>query len=290
MSAFPWFLLATVAANGSSPSRQAWEKVFSATSYGAVSSVKATERDRWIAGGPWGVVTSTTTGARVESTHGHGVLGLFVESRESVYAFGEGELIWHFDGKKWTEEHSGAVPPRGQRRPFAEHMLYLSYYSGVLPNDPLVAFGLSLALVKQPDGEWAALPSPEREKVLERGQLGPRNLRPVKCDPAGWNWLGRNRGALSCHDRRVFVFEGEQPIPKGQLPGSCDRGLHSLVEAKGELYAACEGPTLWRTEGQTWTRIDPPKEKGLKEIAAISVADGCLFVAGSKAVWRRCGD
>jgi hypothetical protein len=32
----------------------------------------------------------------------------------------------------------------------------------------------------------------------------------------------------------------------------------------------------------------PPEEKGLKEIASISVADGCLFVGGNKSVWRAC--
>jgi len=281
-------VLMAMAASTSSPTSSAWEKVFDATSYGWVGVVKATGRESWIAGGPWGVATANGAGATVESTNGHGVLGLFVESANSVYAFGEGELIWHLDGKKWTEEHTGALPPRNKRRPYAEHMLYLSYYDGTEPQGPLVALGLSLVLVKQPDGAWAPPPSTDKNRLLELGQLGPKISRPARCDTAGWHWFGRNRGALYCHDRRMFVVDMDRLTPKGKLPSNCYDGLNSIVEAKGELYASCHAQTLWKTEGETWRRIDPPKDKGLKEIPSISVADGCLFVGGNKSVWRRC--
>lgn len=287
MHALSWLIL-TIAANSNSPANPEWEKVFDATSHGAVGTLKATGRETWIAGGPWGLATANGSDTTVEPTHGHAVLGLFVESPTSAYAFGEGELIWHFDGKRWTEEHVGPLPPRTKRRPFADHLLYLSYYNGAAPHGPLVAFGLSLVLVKQPDGTWAPPPDVDKNKLLELGQLGPQVSRPEKCDPAGWHWFGRNRGALYCHDRRTFVFDTDRVIPKGKLPSACYDGLHSLVEAKGELYASCSTRTLWKTEGEAWRRIDPPKEKGPKEIPSISVADGCLFIAGTKSVWRRC--
>jgi hypothetical protein len=245
-------------------------------------------RDSWIAGGPWGLATATKAGTKVESTQGRGVLGIFVESANSAYAFGEGELIWHFDGNKWTEEHVGPLPPSAKRGPFAEHMLYLSYYKDNEPSGPLVAFGLSLVLVKQRDGTWVPPPDADRKKLLETGQLGPQISRSMKCDPAGWHWFGRSRGALYCHDRRVFIFDAGTLTAKGKLPNQCYDALHSLIEAQGQLYASCRSLTLWRTQGDEWHRIDPPKEKGLKEISSLSAADGCLFVGGNKAVWRSC--
>lgn len=290
MHALAGILLTTIAA-GSSPAVPGWEKVFDATSYGGgISTIQATGRDSWIAGGAWGVATATAAGVQVQSTRGHGVLGLSMESPESVYALGEGELIWHFDGKTWTEEHASPLPSKQSRRTFAAHMLYQAYVRPAPPNLPLVAFGLSLVLVKQPDGTWTSPPSSKKQNLLELGQLGPATSRPPKCDAAGWVWLGKNRGALYCHDRRIFTFKGERPTSKGQLPRECFEGLHALVEAQGELFASCQGLTLWRTQGQTWLRLDAPDEKGLKEIPAISVSAGCVFAAGRNAVWRRCGD
>jgi hypothetical protein len=288
MHALLWPLLAVIAASGGPVSSPSWDKLFDATPYGWVSAVEAVGRDSWIAGGAWGVATSSKGSTHVESTHGHGVLGLFVESPLSAYAFGEGELIWHFDGKTWTEEHVGPLPPRRQRRPFAEHMLYLSHHDEPAPNGPLVALGLSLVLVKQPDGTWAPPPDADKDRLLEAGQTGPKFSGPAKCDVAGWRWFGRNRGAFYCHDRRMFILDKGKLAPKGQLPNRCDHTLNALAEAKGELYASCDSLTLWKTEGEAWHRIAAPKEKGLRELPAISVADGCLFVGGSKAVWRTC--
>jgi hypothetical protein len=288
MHAFLLPLLTTIAVSGSSTTSPSWEKVFDGTLYGWVSTIAAIGRDNWIAGGPWGLATVTKAGINVESTHAHGVLGLFVESPVSVYAFGEGELIWHFDGKQWTEEHVGPLPPKGQRRPFAEHMLYLSYFPDTAPNTPIAAFGLSLVLLKQADGTWAPPPNTDKARLLEAGQLGPRISLPAKCDPAGWHWFGRKRGALYCHDRRTFIQDAGKLTPKGKLPTPCYDAVNSLVEANGELFASCRSLSLWKTEGERWARIDAPNEKGLSELPSISAAGGCLFVGGNKAVWRRC--
>lgn len=288
MHALCCFLLTMLAAPGSPSASSAWEKVFDGHVQGSVSTVRALARDRWIVGGSWGLATATRAGTSVASTHGRGVLGLFVESPTSTYALGEGELIWHLDARKWTEEHAGPLLPRAQRRSFADHMLHLAYYDDTTPNGPLVALGLSLVLVKQPDGTWAPPPASDKKRLLDAGQLGPKIPRPAKCDLASWHWLGRNRGAFYCHDRRAFIFDAGQLTPKGKLPSPCYDALHSLVEGKGELYASCHAATLWRTKGEDWRRVDPPREKNVKEIPSISVADGCLFAAAEKSVWRTC--
>src|SRR3954453_6757415 len=192
MHAPMWLLLTTLAAGGNSPASPTWENVFDGGADKQVSAIKAIGRDTWfVAGGRWGVATATRTGITVDPTHDHGVIGLFVESATSVYALGEGELIWHFDGKKWAVEHLAPMPPKG-RRPFSEHMLYLAYQDSA-PDAPLVALGLMLALVKQPDGTWAPPPKTEQEKLLKVGQLGPQISLPPKCDSAGWHWFGRSR-------------------------------------------------------------------------------------------------
>jgi hypothetical protein len=287
MDATMWLLSATLAAGDNSPATPTWEKVFDGGADKPVSAVKAIGRDTWFAaGGRWGVATGTKTGTTVQPTHDHGVIALFVESPTSVYALGEGELIWHFDGKAWAEEHVAPMPPKG-RRPFSEHMLYLAYQDGA-PKAPLVALGLMLVLVKRSDGTWAPPPSTEKEALLKVGQLGPHISLPPKCDRAGWEWFERNRGAFYCHDRRIFLWDAGTLTPKGKMPSKCYDSLHSMAEEKGELYASCSSLTLWKTEGEAWRRIEPPRQSGLKEVPSVSFVDGCLFVGSDRAVWRSC--
>ena len=96
------------------------------------------------------------------------------------------------------------------------------------------------------------------------------------------------RGLLEtfCHDRRAFLLQAGTITPKGTIPQKCYRSFDSLTYANGDIYASCSGGTLWKTEGQAWRPIAPPKT--LREIPAISFADGCLFVASGRSVWRRC--
>jgi hypothetical protein len=280
-----WMTTVTTAPNSSAS--PAWERVYDAGPDNWVSVIKAIGRDTWIAaGGRWGLVTVTKEGATIEPTNGHGVLGIFVESPTSVYAFGEGELIKHYDGKKWVEEHVGPMPPKG-RGPFSEHMLYLAYRDSA-PGAPLVALGLELVMVKQPDGSWARPARAEAERLLKVGSVGPQLALPPKCAIAGWHWFGRNRGAFYCHDRRMFVWDGGALIPRGKMPSKCYDTLDTLAEMNGELFASCSSATLWKTAGEEWRPIEVPKEKRLKN-AFIAAAAGCLFVGGDRGVWRSCG-
>jgi hypothetical protein len=285
-----WFSLALVATLASAGSTSygaigpTWEAVFQGTGPDDwVYVVHATSRDSWFLGGKWGVAKGNKAGIVREATPGRAVLGLFFEGADSLYALGRDELILHFDGKKWVEEHVGPKPKRPGR---GADTLYMAYYGNPSSNAPIVAIGPSLVLVRQSNGTWKDPPGADRERLLEVGQLGPKITRPAKCDAAGWRWLGRSIGAFFCHDRRTFIFDSGTLTAKGKMPERCEATINSIVYAKGEIYASCGAATLWKTEGQTWGQVPPPKE--LKEIPSISVADDCLFVAGGHGVWRSC--
>jgi len=273
-------------AGSSTPSSVAgptWEKVFDGTAAdGWVSSVHAAGRDTWFAGGKWGVVWAGKGGLQRHETGGRGVLGLFAETADSVFALGQDELILHFDGKTWTEEHRGPKPRRSGRGADLLH----SAYRDATPEAPLVAFGPWLVLVRQQDGRWTLPPEKERKRLSLRGDLGPEIKRPPKCDAAGWRWIGKNKGAFFCHDRRVFIFDSGAVTAKGVMPRQCETTIDSLVFARGEIYTSCASGTLWKTDGPNWQRVTPPK--GVKEIPSLSVTDDCIFVAGGRAVWRSC--
>jgi len=288
-------LMAVAAGGGGAPAHPAWERVFDGGDAQGVSLIEATGRDDWVAGGPWGLATARAGQVSVESTHGHGVLGLFTDSPLDVYALGEGELIWHFDGTNWNEEHVGPLP--SGRRAFAQHMLYLAYRQPSDPVGPLIAIGLEQALVRRPAqaAGWTAPPRAQQDLLRDVGLRGPELALPSRCARAGWHWLGDRSGAFYCHDRRAFIWDAGTITPKGTMPGACFDGLNALIAVKGTLYAACDAATLWKVEGQAWRRIAPPprresREQAPGELLSLSHAAGCLFAADGRAVWRRCGE
>ena len=263
-----------------------WERVFDGGSTDWVFAVAAVGRDDWFMTLDREVAKVTNGKVERYATAPRQAEGLFVASRNSVYAFGDGELVVHYDGKKWTTEHVGPPPPRPRRRGTgAPDMLYGGYFS----DSTLVAFGVSLVMVKKPDGAWVYPPQADRQKLWDAGGSGPQISKPSKCDLAGWEWLGKGRGFVYCHDRRAFVWDSGVLTPKGKLPRQCFDSLNGTVEEEGEFYLACKSATLWKTHGsEAWQAVPVPKEKGLKEIQFIAGADGCLFAAGPHSVWRSC--
>ena len=81
---------------------------------GFVSAVWAVDRDEWFVAGKWGVTHVTKAGRETRNTRST-VAGLFGESSANVFALGYDELVLHFDGKGWVEEHFVPVPKRGPR-------------------------------------------------------------------------------------------------------------------------------------------------------------------------------
>lgn len=139
------------------------------------------------------------------------------------------------------------------------------------------------------DGSWVYPPKAERQSLWDAAGSGAQASKPQNCHLAGWHWLGKDRGFFYCHDRRAFLWDAGVLTPKGKIPRQCADSLNAVVEETGEVYAACNGATVWKTESpQMWQSIQVPTEKGLKEIAFMAGADGCLFVAGPHSVWRSC--
>ena len=283
-----WLLLMTIAAAGSAaPLRPSWEEVYDGGEGRPVTVVHAMGRDDWIvAGGRWGLATARAGTVQVQGTQEHGVLGFFEEAPGSVYALGEGELIWHFERGAWTQEHVTPLPPRG-RRPFAAHMLYVGYLDATTTRP--AAVGLELALVKQADGSWSRPAPAEQSRLGELALLGPQLAAPAGCARADWRWLGPHRGVFPCHDGRAFTWDAGVVAALGRLPRPCADTLDTLVEAPSGLFASCRSATLWkRDQGGAWRRIVSPNGRGLTAIASLSYAEGCLFVAARRALWRTC--
>src|SRR3954468_8794557 len=143
----PLVALATslLAVASPAPGEPAWEEIFNGGgSDGTVTSVWAASPQDWFVGGKWGVARSTKTGIERTPIKGRGILGLFGQTPSSVFAFGYDELVLHFDGKRWLEEHITPQPPTGTR---AADLLYSAFYLTRAATAPIVAFGTSLVLV-----------------------------------------------------------------------------------------------------------------------------------------------
>jgi hypothetical protein len=259
-----------------------WQMVFEGTGAdGWVSSVRASSADNWIAAGGWGVATAQGTNLTRRTTPGTAILGLRSEANEGTFAFGSNEAILRFDGHAWIDEHVGVTP---RRRGRGADLLYRGFREQA--SGPMIAVGPSLVLVRQPDGHWTEPPAKERARLLDVSIVGPKITRPDHCAPAGWSWLEGHRSVFFCHDRRIFVYEEGVLRPKGKMPAECDGAVLSFAYDRNELYASCDGGTLWKTKDENWTSIAPPVRHA--ELGSISIAAGCLFVTAERTVWRSC--
>ena len=129
-----------------------------------VYAVAAVGRDDWFMALEGGVAKVTKGNVERYPTAPRQAEGLFVASPSSIYAFGDGELVVHHDGRQWNTEHVGPLPPRPRRRGTgAPDMLLGGYFS----DGTLVAVGPSLVMVKQAPsvvtttgtGSWPGVPS-----------------------------------------------------------------------------------------------------------------------------------
>lgn len=264
----------------------AWEKVFEEVgSNDWISTVRATSPKEFLVAGAKGVARVRDTGAvERRATGGNAVLGIFGDDSKDLFALGVGELVLHFDGETWTEEH---IAPGATPRPRkGEDLLQSAFFQADAPG--VVAFGPRLVLVRQADSTWVRPTAKERGRLSDIGQGGPQDFsRPPGCDPDSWFWLGRNFAWFGCQDGRTFLFQGGKVVPKGKKPSLC-RTLTTVAVGGSEIYASCANGTLWKTNGESWRALPPPPDKS-KAFRSISVNGGCAFVAGRKAVWRWCG-
>ncbi|MFL5305285.1 MAG: hypothetical protein ACJ8F1_08730 [Polyangia bacterium] len=260
-----------------------WEKVFEASAAeGFVTAVWAANRDEWFVGGKRGVTRVTKSGQEMRNTRSP-VAGLFGETPKSVFALGYDELVLHFNGKAWSEEHYVATAKRGARD--YDDLVQLAFY---VPGDPratLTAFGPHAVLQREINGTWRAPSEPERERLSSLAETGPAE-RPAGCAADGWFWIGKDLAWFVCQDGRTFIRDRGQVMPKGRIPRACPTRTRAAFDGS-EIYVACHDRGVWRTDGKTWRRL--PRFAGQDQATFdISVADKCVFVTTKHAVWRRC--
>ncbi len=219
-------LLGTTTSAAGTP-RTPWETVFEGERGpdGWVSGVAALARDDFFVAGGWGITRATAGRVERRDTPGHAIFGLVDANPDGIFALGAGELVLHFDGKTWTEEHAGAaVPPRTKS---ANTLLYSAFQTCSDPNE--IAFGPKLVLERQRDLSWRAASGDDRERLwdLVRGWASSAVARPSRCDAGSWFWLGKGGRLVNVPGRtdlhvRVWKADawGEQA---GEVPDALGR-------------------------------------------------------------------
>lgn len=275
-------LMSVAAAPAMGPPAE-WEAVFERGQADKwIGAVYAFGRDEWLVAGSWGVTRSTRGRIERRESPGHGVHGLVEGAPGAVFAVGEGELVFRFDGHTWNEEHLGPVPHGRQQS--ADALLYSMFQLG--GESGAVAFGPRLVLVRATDGSWTEPSKAEGARLMEVAQGGPPQAwRAANCERYAWFWTGRDHGWGACRDARTFAFAGNAIQETGRKPSKCPI-IVSVSSGGGETYVACSNETLWRADSGGWRPIDRPP--GAKEIVAVASTAECLFVATSVKLWRRC--
>jgi hypothetical protein len=262
-----------------SPNDSGWEKLFEVPPGPAwLSSVWADDRG-WFAAGKALLVRSSAAGVVSESRPGRTVLGLSA-SRRGLLALGSPRLVLRFDGQRWVEEHFATLPAKAGRRIRYDAVLHTARAMG--GDGPLIAYGPHAVLVAQPDGTWVAPPEPERARLSLHAQLFRAHEPPAGCAPALWLWWAGARGWLSCHGGQSFVIDGDQARATGVLPRTCNDGGDAAAERGSEVYLLCRGQ-LWRSVQGRWTPVAAPRD-----LLSVAATGRCVYVAGNRAVWRRC--
>jgi len=264
-----------------------WQKVYEATGpRGWIADIRAIGRDDLFVAGEWGVTRITAHGVERHETGDRGIVRLFADGADDVFAVGVGDVILHFDGRSWAEEHVGPHPdrPMGSKR----DLLHTVFFRSDTPRSTMVAVGPEHVLERRDDGSWSAPPERERERLFLASVGDP--LPAPGCHGGPWFWLGKSRAWFACDDLRTFSYDRGTITPTGKRPASC-RSLSGATMSNGESYIACGDGHLWAVRGQSWQPMSRPDDQSPdrdREYGAISAAGKCVFLAGRRTVWKRC--
>jgi hypothetical protein len=268
---------------GGSSEPPGWERLYEVAEKDArLSAVWADDAGTWVAGGKGVLVRGGPAGLEREPVGERTIVGLSSDGRGGVFAVGWDELVLHFDGKKWVEEHFKAGPPKGKRGRHNEDLLQHVADLPARARPALVAYGPWLVLIRQPDGSWRQPPENERYDLVMLAQTGPRTGRPAGCAGADWDWLANDRSLFSCHDNRAFLNSGGQAKELGVLPRECQAGIRPSAIRGSEVFTLCDGH-IWRSAVNQWKRVTAPER-----IQAFTVAGRCIYVATNGAVSQHC--
>jgi len=200
-----------------------------------------------------------------------------------VVAVGSRQGIWEEKNDGFVRVHERPGPPRKGRAAHGDVLQGLGYLDPERP-DRFVAYGsLHLAIWRDPKTPWQVS---DDDHLAKRGSLGPEPKPPAGCHAAGWWWLSRTDGLLSCHEGAAYLYTGTTVTSVGRLPESCLRATVAVARDGRELVVACgEKARIWRKEvgGSGWYEV-----RGVSDVHALHARKGCLLVLAGRTVLRQC--
>ena len=241
---------------------------------------------RIVHGRSYRVERRRTTGAarrRSSSFPGKVILDFGPRDTGKPFALGSDQFVARLDGTTWVQEHEGHSPAPDRRRGQYSDDLFAAGYLETTSDAPLVAFGPYAVLTRQSNGSWTSPADSDRARLRDLAILGPQPKELSGCAGAGWLWLGRNLGWVTCEDNRAFLRDADKIEPLGKLPGGCRFQISASAFARGTVYAGCGSRGLWKSTGGGWQSVPAPKG-----VRSISLTTHCMFVATRRAIWRKC--
>ena len=279
-----WLGLVVASNVGGTASTGAWVKLYSVPARGEWLTSVWQKGDRsWLAGGKDLIVSGNAEGIRTRDISGFVVYAFGEDSSGGVVAVGSRQAIWQERGDELIRVHERLGPPLKGRAAYGDILEGLGYLDPSNP-DRFVAYGsLHLALTRDSNKAWQVS---DDDGLARRGSLGPVLNPPKGCHTAGWHWLTRTDGFLSCHEGQAYVYSGTDVKPVGRLPKPCLSATVAAARDGHTVFVACgEKARLWRREGDasTWSEI-----LGVSDVRALNARDGCLLVAAGRSVLRQC--
>jgi hypothetical protein len=258
-----------------------WSKVFELAGPPASFETVGASAEGWMAAGPEVIVVSRR--GRIESTRepGRTILSL-ASTGDGIFALGLDQLVLHFDGGRWIDEHFTPSPSASTRRQRIAAILYGAHTFGSGISAVTAAFGPRSVLLRGRDHTWTSPPEGERYRLIMLAQTGPDIPRPAGCALAAWLWVSDDEGWFTCHGGRSFRHGPGGTTPTGKVPAACQDAGDGIAVVGRNVYLLCAG-NLWKSLRERWTRVPGPKD-----LQAVAGGPTCLYAVTKSAVWESC--
>jgi hypothetical protein len=268
------------------PAPSQWERLYEASGKDQWFAAVWLKADgSWRAGGRDLIVSGDRTGVRTTPIDGFVVYAFGEDTSGDVVAVGSRQAVWEERGKMFERVHERPGPPRTGRAAHNDVLEGVRYLDPGRP-ERLVAYGsLHLTVSKEPNKPWRA---DEDDNLAQRGSLGPEPKPPAGCHPAGWHWTDSNDGILDCHEGTAYLYSGPTPTSLARLPRPCGTSMRAVRDGSSVVVACGEKAQIWRKatgEKAAWSLVP-----GVTDVQALQARGGCLLVATTRTIMRRCAE